>query len=72
METSPAGMKVELCVQSLFQAETGTPALHCETLDRAGGLAAGEGGVILAFVGMEFQLHPSICMLVIRNSVSHF
>ena len=65
METSPAGMKVEVCVRSLRSKLGLEYQLYiCETLDKSGELAAMGSVFMLVFVGMESKLHPKIRTLV--------
>lgn len=65
METSPAGMKVEVCVQSLRSKLGLEYQLYVrETLDKSGELAATGGVFMLVFVGIESKLHPRIRTLV--------
>lgn len=63
METSLAGMKVEVCVQSLLSKLGLEYQLYiCESLDKSGELAA-LGSVFMPFfllVGIESKLHPRI------------
>jgi len=61
METSPVGMKVEVCVQFLRSKLGLEYQLYvCETLDKSGELAAMGNVFMLVFVGMESKLHPRI------------
>lgn len=61
METSPAGMKVEVFVQCLRSKLGHEYQLYsCETLDESGQLVA-TGSVVMLFfffAGMESDLHP--------------
>lgn len=60
METS-AGMKVEVCVQSLRSKLGLEYQLYvCERLDKSGELAVMESVFMLVFLGMESKLHPRI------------
>lgn len=65
METSPAGMKVEVCVQCRrSKLELEYQLYICEMLDESGELVATGNVFMLFFGGDRVWFTPQNCMLV--------